>query len=300
MIWDSTAGSSDQGNTKIWASNSNPYNTAALYMHSGTGATTDADGRPMYDYMIGLCDPSDHLGSGGPVSGESVSLGGMILLQADDNAEESVMFRLNHVVDSGVLVINVNILANPLGGGAATTYPFTDGQSIIVTIIPPYVQLTEDALDSVIETGFGESGSAIGYAVRHPSAGWVLVNAATQERQESGLNIYNPVTPAVQQFHPSAAKAWGVADGDGVGIPVSYNIDSIDDTATGVVTVNLLNDMSSANYAAVATAWRLTGQHYACGTDTHLAGSFRIVAYEVTSGAIEDPNAYSFAVYGDL
>jgi hypothetical protein len=186
--------------------------------------------------------------------------------------------------------------------GSITTAMLADGAVSTAKIADDAVtaaKVADAILDDLIPLGTGQNDSLPTFAVRTTALGWVRANGVTQAQQENPVTSAQPVTPAVQQFHPSAAKAWGVADGDGVGVPASYNIDSIDDTATGVVTINLLNDMSSANYAAVATAWRLTGQHYACGTDTHLAGSFRIVAYEVTSGAIEDPDAYSFAVYGD-
>ena len=77
---------------------------------------------------------------------------------------------------------------------------------------------------------------------------------ATQAEQETGTAADRIVTPAVQQFHPSAAKAWVKFDVAGT-INASQNVSSVTDTGTGDWTVNLTTAFSSVDYAVVL-GWR--------------------------------------------
>lgn len=78
---------------------------------------------------------------------------------------------------------------------------------------------------------------------------------ATQAEQEATTSNVVAVTPSVQQFHPSAAKAWINFDGTGViSIRDSYNISSIVDNGTGDYTINFTVNFSTANYAAAQFA----------------------------------------------
>ena len=72
-------------------------------------------------------------------------------------------------------------------------------------------------------------------------------SAAVQSDQETATSTTTYVSPGVQQFHPSAAKAW-VAWGVTSTIDVSFNVSSITDNGTGDWTINLTVPMSSANY----------------------------------------------------
>ena len=73
--------------------------------------------------------------------------------------------------------------------------------------------------------------------------------AATQTDQETATSNTVGVTPAGQQFHPSACKFW-VKWGVTTTISASYNTTSITDTGSGNWTVNIATDFSSANWAA--------------------------------------------------
>jgi hypothetical protein len=77
-------------------------------------------------------------------------------------------------------------------------------------------------------------------------------SAAVQADQEAASSTTVYTSPGVQQYHPSAAKAW-VAWGVTSTIDVSYNVSSITDNGTGDWTVNFSTSFSSANYAAVLT-----------------------------------------------
>ncbi|KKL70385.1 hypothetical protein LCGC14_2105420, partial [marine sediment metagenome] len=103
-----------------------------------------------------------------------------------------------------------------------------------------------------------------------------LFPAAGQAAVETGTSIIRAVTPGVQQFHESAAKAWLIFDGtvvDGVtdlaGVNAEYNVSSVIDQAPGEYVINWDTDFSSANYAVAAMGKNATG-----------AGDTRIVMFD--------------------
>lgn len=76
------------------------------------------------------------------------------------------------------------------------------------------------------------------------------LSAASQAQQEAGSSTAVAVTPGRQHYHPSAAKFWGYVTYSG-GTPTlqtSFNVTSITDGGTGVLTVTIATDFSSANY----------------------------------------------------
>lgn len=76
--------------------------------------------------------------------------------------------------------------------------------------------------------------------------------AASQSDQETGTSTTSFVAPAVQQYHPSASKAW--ANFTGTGTPTlqgSYNFTSITDNGAGAWQLNFTVAMSNANFSAI-------------------------------------------------
>lgn len=71
---------------------------------------------------------------------------------------------------------------------------------------------------------------------------------ATQINQEAGTSLVTIVTPGRQQFHPSASKFWLKATANSTTINASYNVTSIADTSTGIMTVTIATDFSSADW----------------------------------------------------
>lgn len=73
---------------------------------------------------------------------------------------------------------------------------------------------------------------------------------ALQADQEAGASTFSVVTPSVQQYHPSAAKAWAhvTLAGTVATVTTGYNVNSAESTATGLLKVNLTNSFSSTNY----------------------------------------------------
>jgi hypothetical protein len=61
--------------------------------------------------------------------------------------------------------------------------------------------------------------------------------AATQAEQETGTSVLVATTPGRQHFHQSAAKCWGKFTQNSTTVEVGYNITSVADTNTGIMTV---------------------------------------------------------------
>jgi hypothetical protein len=114
------------------------------------------------------------------------------------------------------------------------------------------------------------------------------------------------VTPAKQQFHPSAAKAWGKADTTG-GLSAGYNVSSITDVGTGKVTFNWTTSFSSANYGVVIGAQNgesttVQGISTFIDNDTPPTAAAATLFQYRSSGAAAvalDPNYWYCAAYGD-
>jgi hypothetical protein len=135
----------------------------------------------------------------------------------------------------------------------------------------------------------------------------VTFPAATQADMESGSSLIVSVTPGRQHFHPSACKAWLVAGVTG-NILASYNINSMTDTGTGVLTVTIETDFSSVNYVcqvsvqATGTTWAVANSrecHVRSGTIA--AGSVAVDCIDntTTTNLVKDPTTWHLSMFGD-
>lgn len=108
------------------------------------------------------------------------------------------------------------------------------------------------AVNAALASGTVTSVATAGLATGGPisTTGTVTVTAATQSDQETGTSTTTAVTPAVQHYHPSAAKVWAMGAYNGTAA-ASYNISSIGDTGTGAITFNYTTAFSSINYSVV-------------------------------------------------
>jgi hypothetical protein len=125
------------------------------------------------------------------------------------------------------------------------------------------------------------------------------ISAATQAEQETGSSTSVYVSPGRQQYHPSAAKAFGTYNYSG-GIPsiqgvASYNVSSLGDTGTGNVTVNVAVSFSSANYTVVISI--SNGGAHIGKVGATATGNFQLFTYNVTP-AVADEGAH-FIAFGD-
>lgn len=143
--------------------------------------------------------------------------------------------------------------------------------------------------------------STAGYVFRSSATGWTTYAAASQTDQEAASNATNPVVPSVQQFHPSAAKAWCSFDVAG-NLGQSYNVSSVTDNGTGSWTVNIGVDFSSAFWSGVATGGLKNGVAFTATCCTGIAaGTFTIAVVRADTGALVDPdtpNLIGFVGYG--
>jgi hypothetical protein len=124
--------------------------------------------------------------------------------------------------------------------------------------------------------------------------------AAVQADLETGTSTTLAVTPGTAHFHPSSVKFW-VKWGVTTTISVSYNTTSITDTGAGDWTVNIGNDFSSANWAALYTAQSGTTAPAAIfpTTGTMAAGTVRCFTCDGSAVKGDDVNNHC-AGLGDL
>lgn len=180
-------------------------------------------------------------------------------------------------------------LTVPYGGTGAAT--FTDG-GVLVGNGAGAFQATAVGSSGHVLTSNGPGTDPTFQAA--PTAA-----AATQAEQEAASSTTVFATPARQQFHPSAAKVWLKCDAAGV-IQSSYNVTSITDVGTGVVTVTIATDFSSADYVVNATAYATDGSNggwcYVVSDTPQAAGAFTI-NYRRPGAA--DPVNYFIACFGD-
>ena len=124
-----------------------------------------------------------------------------------------------------------------------------------------------------------------------------LTGVAAQSDQETASSTATAVTPGRQQFHPSAAKFWLVANGSTAAIMQSYNITSTADTGTGAIGVTIATDFSTDWSGCVNTVH--ASQVNASTYTTYATGSFSAVCFVSTSGSLQDPSQYMMAGFGD-
>jgi hypothetical protein len=137
------------------------------------------------------------------------------------------------------------------------------------------------------------------------------VAVADQTDMEAGTEAVQYVTPAIMQFHPSAAKFWLYCAGAGTGSPglANYNVTSFADTGTGLLTITIATDFSSVNWCCQVTVEIIsdalteaanvqTGYIKLAG---QAAGTVVIASRDTTAttAVLRDPKYYHVAGFGD-
>lgn len=131
------------------------------------------------------------------------------------------------------------------------------------------------------------------------------ITYATQADEEAGTSSTAVVAPAVQHYHQSAAKAWGVVTlaGTVATVDAGYNVNAAASTATGRLRVDLSIPFSSTVYAVLpvirdndlVTANRSVVVLSSVGLETT---SFTLLT-QSADGTNANPVGYYFACYGD-
>lgn len=131
----------------------------------------------------------------------------------------------------------------------------------------------------------------------------ITVTAAAQSDQETATSTTTVVTPAVQQFHPSANKAWAffAVSGGATNLLASYNVSSVTYVGAGQYSANFTNAFSGVNnYGGVCTAQNTTGNPYADEDAGRTASAFKVVVINRGSGSTMDPPGVTVICVGDL
>ena len=135
-------------------------------------------------------------------------------------------------------------------------------------------------------------------ALGTPASADFTTIAATQAQQETATALTAPVTPARQQYHPSAAKGWALIGGTTANIIASYNVSSTVDVSVGRMTVVWDVDFSSASYAVVCSGTNGTALTIMVVPSVRTAGQLDFYSLNtVNSGS--DPTEYNVAAFGD-
>lgn len=204
--------------------------------------------------------------------------------------------------------------------GAAVTRFATFGEAGAVNATA-YIYLIEDGND--FETGVGTYTSAgttlsrdtvvlskiagvagtskIDLSGSATVSSTLLAGGATQAVQETGTATTTFVTPGVQHFHPSAAKAWGKCAGNASTVDASYGVTSVTNGAAGINTWNWSVTFSSAEYGAIpGVLFGGSGVSNLAHYITSLTTTTAVVLAETAAGTDFDPTSHFISAFGDL
>lgn len=136
------------------------------------------------------------------------------------------------------------------------------------------------------------------------SGNWICVSytravsVASKTVMEAATALDVNVTPGRHQYHPGTAKVWANVSGDGTTILNSYNVGSIVDAGTGLLTINLTTAFSSTSFPAIATLTTDSTLQVIRRSGFGLAAS-AVILNSITSGGVAtDPHSYGFVAFG--
>lgn len=195
-------------------------------------------------------------------------------------------------------VIEMTVRNNHGSVGTDITVQRTDGTN--TTTVVKGTLLAGEALV------YNGAGTWLHYDVNggiYPSVG----NAATQAEMEAGTATNKYVTPQGMNWHPGVAKAWLKAGTTG-NLLNSWNITSLTDTGTGVLTITIATDFSSVDYCAqvsveaTATTWAVANTREChVRSATQAVGSIAVDCIDntATTSLVKDPTAWHVTMFGD-
>lgn len=153
----------------------------------------------------------------------------------------------------------------------------------------------------VTSIGFANGGGGVSVtsSTTNPitTTGTITINvtpAAKADQIAAGSNALE-VTPSVQQFHPSAAKAYAEIIGGTNTFLGGYNVASVSRTGVGAYTVNFITPFATGNASCVATTGGTASIAYQAATG---ASFVSLQALVPTSGAGVDPTVINLACFG--
>lgn len=107
------------------------------------------------------------------------------------------------------------------------------------------------------------------------------LQAADQTVQQTGTDTIQYVSPAVQQYHLSAAKAWAHVLMSGITpiLMTGYNVATVSGPTTGMVNMAFTNPMASAFYHANAVIIHTSGSTNAAAQIGSISTSGNLVIF---------------------
>lgn len=137
---------------------------------------------------------------------------------------------------------------------------------------------------------------------KYVGTAWVALTA-TQSDMETATNTTRYVTPGRVQNHPGVAKFWAkvTVSGSTPTLAASYNITSVSRSTTGIYTLTIGTDFSSANWCAIGTTEKASsGSNFLVSVSnaSQAAGTIT-VNIETVSGSNTDPPAFHVVGFGD-
>lgn len=175
------------------------------------------------------------------------------------------------------------------------------------TVFTDTVTLTDDDwfndLNRLHYTIFGDpaTSTAAFNAIKQTAtaASTGVLRLAVQADQEATSTGALAVTPSVQHYHPSAAKAFARWSSTTT-VPVSYNVSStIVKVGTGAYQLKFINNFSSTNVLVPVLSCDDTGAIIAGSVSTMTVSTCTVV-FRNAAGALTDAANFYAAFYGDL
>lgn len=129
------------------------------------------------------------------------------------------------------------------------------------------------------------------------------IEIATQAEMETATDTGRAVTPGTVHYHPGVAKFWAkvAVSGGTPSVSASYNVTSVTDTDTGILTVTIATDFSSADWCCQANCLdaNVTGTATrSLMVESQAAGTVALRWKSGSSGGT-DPEAWYVAGFGD-
>lgn len=121
---------------------------------------------------------------------------------------------------------------------------------------------------------------------------------ATQAQMEAATSNTNFVTPGRQHFHPGMAKALALCDFAGT-LTYGYNVTSVTDGGTGIVTVTFTTAFADTNYIVSAIPSCSAGAYRYASVVTKNVGSV-VIHVSSATGTAADGATLMVAVWGDF
>ncbi len=195
---------------------------------------------------------------------------------ADDSVTTNKILDANITTDK---ILNANVTTAKIANDSITTAKILNDN------------VTTDKIANANVTAAKIANNTITAAQIDPN---LLTGAAVKAVQIAAISTTDFTNPAVQQFHPSAAKFWCKFDGTLVGTnpPISgYNVATVGRSSSGVYIITFITPFSNSDYVVDITT------NFATGTGN--AGFGDIYSQDISSCIINTFGINTTAIASD-